>query len=519
MKVINHWWTTRPKRKLITAVDALRVFMAVAEGKEWRGNRDSHLAFETALEQAKIKGVGERRDQQGGGGRTYAAWLYSFGLWFEDQSNLVRLTFAGEDLVKYKPPVPIFTKQLLDFQYPSPYSIITKVNPRFKIFPFRFLLKLLLSSKLEGRLTKAEIARFVITKAETDSDFDEVVSSIVAYRNTGSDDSIIDNTFEQTFGSISKLEDVANTFINQLEYTQLILRDDAESYIFIPDSCRRTVERLVAAQPPLINREEEYSFFQRKYGLGPHHQRDNRTFGQEPMISARDAERSSVLLALSDILVYRPVDSIDDKLIKEISQRTGVVEREVDRIITALGIQPSFDIFEEKFLQLSVGGTATASEFEQATEGVFGEQGLGYYTEWIGRHPNNPDVLALSLNEGEKYVGIIDAKAYKEYTLDGDQRRRMTHVYIPKFRQYKQGDDNLDLAFFSYVAGGFGSTIDKGIKQIASDTQVSGFGITARELIKMLREHKSRPYSKTELKSLFTSNRQLLSADLARTNA
>src|SRR5690349_4700698 len=125
----NHWWTTRPKRKLITVPDVLRVFLTVAEGKVWSRNRALHREFEKALEDAGLKGVGARRDAGGGGGRTYASWLYSFGLWFaEDTTEIVRSTFAGDDLLKGKDPVPILTEQLLNFQYPSPTSLKNKVD-------------------------------------------------------------------------------------------------------------------------------------------------------------------------------------------------------------------------------------------------------------------------------------------------------------------------------------------------------------------------------------------------------
>ena len=238
MPKINHWWTTRPKRKLITVVDVLRVFLTITEGKKWAGNRSLHLEFEQALEDQGLKGKGDRRDQGGGGGRTYAAWLFSFGLWFAEDDGIVRSTFAGEDLVKGIDPVPILTSQLLNFQYPSPYSQNTKVDPRFRIFPFRFILQLLLDSRLDEYLTESEIGGFVITQAETDKNLSDVVQSIIAYRKSGNNDSIFDKTFTDTFGVLSKLNDTANTFANQLEFTQLISRLD-ESRISIAPGQKR----------------------------------------------------------------------------------------------------------------------------------------------------------------------------------------------------------------------------------------------------------------------------------------
>lgn len=514
--MINHWWTTRPKRKLITIVDVLRVFLAVAEGKQWTANRNLHLKFEEGLEKSGVKREGERRDQQAGGGRTYAAWLFSFGLWFADSEGLVRTTFAGEDLIKLKSPVPILTKQILDFQYPSPFSQITDVDPRFKIFPFRFLLKLLLDARLEGKISKKEIARIVITQAETDSDFGAVIEGVLSYRQSGGNDDHFDAAFQERYGKLSKLDDVANTFINQLEYTQLISRESDDGSIFIPADRIEEVRSLVASQPPLILRvDDEYEFFQRKYGLGPHHQRDNRTFGRTQTVTAQDTERSAVLLALSNALAYTPMRSITPGIISQISERSGVNEREAERIIASLGVQPDFDVFEAKYLQLAVGGTAFAREFEQATAGVFGLEGLGFTTEWIGAHPNNPDVLALSLEGEEQYTGILDAKAYSEYSLIGDHRRRMVHVYIPKYASVTRNGRDLPLAFFSYVAGGFTRQIDSSISAVATETDVSGSCITAQELLQMLKRHRTAPYSKADLKRIFTLNRRLLPTDFS----
>ena len=265
--------------------------------------------------------------------------------------------------------------------------------------------------------------------------------------------------------------------------------------------------------PPLITRTSEYEYFQRKYGLGVHHQRDNRKFNATASVSANQAERSKVLLTLWDILANQPIKSIDADVINKISQKTGINPKKVETIITAVGVQPSYDTFEQKYLQLSMGGTAFAKEFEQATEGVFGSAGLGFETDWIGAHPNNPDVLVVSNESGSEFSGILDAKAYKEYSINGDHRRRMVHVYIPKYKVHNHNGKDVDLAFFSYIAGGLGSTIDKGIEAIYQETKVKGFAITAQELLQLLRRHRTKPFSKLELKNLFTLNRRILPTD------
>lgn len=517
MPTINHWWTTRPKRKLITVVDVLRVFLTVAEGRIWSRNRTLHLEFEGALEAQGLKGTGVRRDQGGGGGRTYAKWLSSFGLWFADSAGVVHSTFAGEDLLKGSDPVPVLTSQILNFQYPSPFSQDTRVSPRFRIFPFRFILQLLLDPRLDGYLTESEIAGFAATEAETDKDLSKVVQNISAYRKSGNNDSIFDGAFADDFGALSNLKDTANTFANQLEFTQLIIRRDGEGRIEIAAGQERRIVDLLKAAPPLITRIEPYESFQRKYGLGPHHQRDNRTFGSaagvSASVSANQAERNKVLLTLWDILANQPITSIDAAVINRIAQKTGIGAGRIETIIASAGVQPSYDVFEQKYLQLSTGGRAFAKEFEQSTEGVFGSAGLGFFTDWIGAHPNNPDVLAVSDESGNEYSGILDSKAYKEYSISGDERRRMVHVYAPKYKVYRHHGTDVDLAFFLYVAGGFKSTINSGIEAVYRESNVRGSAVTARELLAVLRRHRTVPFSKLELKNLFTLNRRILPTD------
>jgi hypothetical protein len=68
--MINYWWVTRPRRKLTSIPKILATTARSALNQEWQGQRKAHLDYETALENASIKRVGERRDQGGGGGRT-----------------------------------------------------------------------------------------------------------------------------------------------------------------------------------------------------------------------------------------------------------------------------------------------------------------------------------------------------------------------------------------------------------------------------------------------------------------
>lgn len=96
----------------------------VSLNSEWRGNLYSHLAFEQALEDAGLKGPGERRDQRGGGARTYYAWISSLGLVFvQESTGQTKLTLAGEALLNGDSPVEVLKGQILKYQFPSPFSL------------------------------------------------------------------------------------------------------------------------------------------------------------------------------------------------------------------------------------------------------------------------------------------------------------------------------------------------------------------------------------------------------------
>ena len=170
--MLNYWWVTRPKRKLNSIPDVLATFAELSLDQEWQGQRESHLSFEDSLEQAGLKRKGERRDQTGGGARTYKAWVASLGLIFTQESTgKIKLTLAGEAIMSGDSPVEVLKNQILKYQFPSSFSLSrgVQVAPRFKIRPFRFLLKLLSDSDIEY-LTEEEIAKIIVTKAENETD-------------------------------------------------------------------------------------------------------------------------------------------------------------------------------------------------------------------------------------------------------------------------------------------------------------------------------------------------------------
>ncbi len=509
--MINNWQVPRNKRKLYPVVDVLSLFTLQTLGDNWSSDLNRQLDFELELERYGLKRPGPRRDRRAGGARTYESWLYNLGLIFkETNTGIVRTTLAGDALLAGQPPVHVITDQLMKLQYPSAYSIRSGVNihSRFQIRPFRFLLRLLADNRIQS-LSKEEIGRFVITEGENESHncFEHVVQRIISYRSNG--DAILSSDFEEQYSrsrerTLSYLEDISNTVINYLEYTQLIGRDS--SGIYILQERVSDVDAILNDGTNLrqldVNHPYGIENFQRGFGLAPGQNRDNRNFGGQIITNNLYRERR-IRSELLHIAGARPITNFTSSLVSEIADSTGYIIREVEDALE--DFRPdTFSQFEASYLNMAISGTELATEFEIATQGIF-EQ-LGFYAEHVGNHALYPDVFVES---PENYCGIIDTKAYRRYTLNNDHRNRMVNNYIPTYQnQY----DNVE--FFMYVADGFGYNIASQIQSIVDRTNVNGSVITARNVIRLLQRNQVNPINHEALRILFRNNNIISMTDI-----
>ena len=118
----------------------------------------------------------------------------------------------------------------------------------------------------------------------------------------------------------------------------------------------------------------------------------------------------------------------------------------------------------------------------------------------------------LHLSDSEGYQAILDNKAYHKYTISNDHYNRMVHNYIENLANYSDSENRL--AFFSYIAGGFGKNIDKQIQTIVNATGVNGSAMSVTNMIKLVEQHNKIPYSHRKLCDIFSVNRQVLMQDL-----
>ncbi len=519
MAELNYWWVTRPKRKLNSIPEVLAAFSNVALSVRWSAARDIHILFEDELERDGLKRIGERRDHSGSGGRTYQAWLSSLGLIFiQESTGTPFLTLAGEAILAGKSPVDILKAQVLKYQFPSPFGIKTHVSDKFKVHPFIFLLRLLNDSRIQF-LTEEEIAKVVITEGVDDSErcFEYVVEKLKAFRESGDKSLACDfiDRHAPSTGRVnldhpySHLTDTANTMINWLEYTQLVYREDRRMYLS-PDKHEEIVSSL-SKRPAFIDRPEDHEFFQRKYGLDPWHQKDTRNLLKTGTVSSKLIEMQRIRQAFIAHSIHKPIGQINANIVLEIAEKTGTDRVLVETVLYKEYPYGAIGGFLSGYYEMAFKGRDEAVDFEVATTSIFKDV-FGFKTYHLGQTGSKsaPDVLLVS--DGAGYQAIIDNKAYSNYSISGDHHNRMVHNYIEKLSTYS--DCAYPIGFFTYIAGGFGSKIDKQIKDINVSTGINGSAITVSNVIKLVENFQSKKITHLELKDLFGVNRLILSEDI-----
>lgn len=519
--MINTWWVTRPKRKLNSVPEILATFAEVSLDQQWQGQRDTHLSLEEALEEAGLKRIGERRDQTGGGGRTYLAWISSLGLVFiQEATHQLKLTLAGEAIMNGDSPVAVLKNQILKYQFPSSFSMSrgVAVSSRFRIRPFRFILKLLMDERIEN-LSEEELAKIVITNAENETKecYESVVEKLIAFRNYG--DSVLETDFFEKYAPksgkvnqdhpFSHLIDIANTFINWIEYTQLAKRSDSDHLLRVIPERSNEIKQILSVTPPFIDRPQQHEYFQRKYGLDPKHQKDTRNLLQTQTITAKMIAEQKIKQAFVIESLKTPITKISSELVERITQQTGLDEHFVEESLLRLYPHGAIGSFMTEYFEMAFKGRDEATEFEKATVKLFRDV-FGFEAYHVGPIGLTPDVLLLSDTDG--YAGIIDNKAYNKYTISNDHHNRMVHNYIEGFHNYCDSDK--PLSFFSYIAGGFGTNINGQLMKIVNETGVYGSAVAVTHIIQMVEKHQQFPYSHEQIKGIFSLNRQIVLTDI-----
>ena len=154
-------------------------------------------------------------------------------------------------------------------------------------------------------------------------------------------------------------------------------------------------------------------------------------------------------------------------------------------------------------------GRDEATDFEKTTQRIL-EQIFQFNAYHVGPHGKTPDVLVVSDIEG--YLGIFDNKAYARYSISNDHHNRMVTNYIENISHYNKGY-SYPLKFFSYIAGGFKSTIDSQLNSITQETNIKGSAISVDNFINLIKMSISAPISHSKFSEIFSIGREIHISD------
>jgi hypothetical protein len=427
--------------------------------------------------------------------------MKDLGLVFiEDDNRKCRLTLIGEELVKGNISfVDAMRLQLQRYQYPSAavWSGSGSVSHSFKVHPFQFMFRLLRDPRLENTLTMEEMYGIVIHKAVSDSRdvFEDVVSRIIRYRQNVTE-GFVEDTDTKTYSNI------ANTFFNYISLTQYT--DRGWKNLSIRQGKESEVDAFIEASPSFIPNPELTENYQRRYGRG-RVAMDRRNFNRENALSQRELNEARIRREYVLLALKTPITGITPDIVEHVSHNTGVDENTVERFLVQNYPHGNIDDFFLSYKELAHMGTAGARDFELATCEMF-RKIFRMKAEHVGPIGNTPDVFVESIEAG--YCGIIDNKAYKNgYSISGDHKRVMEDVYIPNYRSY--GHTEQPLAFFTYIAGSFGSNINSQLAAITRDTGVSGSAMPVDIFINLAQDYADLGYDHQFLKHIFSVNHEV----------
>lgn len=438
-------------------------------------------------------------DPHSGGPRTLEAQLRYLGLIYKTLQGHIEFTLAGEDVSRSISPLAVLQHQLLHLQYPSPYGngSNVKINPELRVKPLLFILNLLKRADIASLTVTEMVIPVVYGHNHACEDF--CVEKILKLRSGSRLQDLIDSPAEDLYtprtaacsveARFKDVLDIANTCKNYLESCLLIIKNEqrsgASAFSFNPEYESVYSEALSAIDAYIPNPENEESF-QRAFGVW------NRSKDLRRLIETAGATDTKSMLIQACFYEYcgtRVLGKASGEVVEYIFNKMGVPRDEI--VVTVEKLLPrSLEVFEAKYLELSVGGAPCATEFEKATNNLF-NSGLGLEAQWIGSKRRShaekgafTDILVHSPQRDR--CGIVDAKAVSRYNLPSSDYAKMISNYLPNYQEI--AGNGSELAFCTYVAGGFSESFSNEAKKVYLASNIPCSGLRAADLLKMSKE-------------------------------
>lgn len=523
------WWVTRPTRDLHDIEKSFKCFAKIADGQQWRGNRELHERFEVE-NPVKTTNAG-RYGSRGSGGRTWAAWLRSWGLWYE--AERVILTGAGELIANSSSPNDVrkqIIHQIMTFQILSAYHVKLKLDSDFKIFPFRFMLKLLLDEDVKF-LHLDEIALFLL-QVKQPGEYASVVTKILDWRkNTGDPDTkkrLLKTMYKEHMSEYKdskgrtnnlekrykeKIKNVARTLAFNISYMTEINYDRKSSTISIRRGSKKATEKIFNEydkEPFCTLYEYSEATFARRFGMRFNRLKASSKDTQPMTQSKKQYDR----IAEAVTKLRQEGDVVESDLPTRVQ---GITNDPIDVIRKILAENPDLDQptdddspFRQHYLECASDGQKHA-EFERLTRKIITNIGFVVNKRKISNTTREIDGLILNRSAGMS--GLLECKGGKKYAFPVGDCDKMKHTYIKNFKKEKIDGIVYNLDFFVYVVGASASGLDN-FNDIIQGTGVRGAVIYARDLLKMHDAVKAGDASPIEAWNLFRSNKHITIADL-----
>ena len=529
------WWVTRPTRDLRDIEEALKCFAEIARNKKWKGNRELHKKFEQE-NPAKTPNVGQHGGE-GSGGRTWAAWLRMWGLWYRE--DCVALTDAGELIASSTDPSQIHKQivhMMMMFQITSAYHerLRPKQEKGFRVFPFRFMLKLLLNGQI-GTLSQDEIGLFLLNVKKPD-EYSSVVDKILEWRKQTKDEdqkakimSKMIRRHKKKYGTPRadspedikeywrSIRDISNTLMVNMGFIDEIDYDKKSGTISIQkdfmDNAKKLLKKYDHIQfSNLYNLSD--NAFTRKFGI----RYDRRKASKKdtaPMTPAKK-QHKRIKEAVEKL---QKTENIDDYsiLVKRVQRVTHypieIVEQTISENTDLENIGKDDAEFAEYYFHCAGSGSEHA-EFEDMTRKIFALMGFETKKQRIPKSGSGErEIDGLVLNKDTCMSGLLECKSGAKYTFPVGDCAKMRDPYIEHFRKKQICGKTYSLDFFVYVVGRKATGLNN-FKEIADKTGMRGSVIYATDLFQLYCLSKQGKITPVSIWGLFKSNKLLTSMDV-----
>lgn len=492
-------------------MDATSLLKKIFEGQQ--NTRELQNEFGKKLAEEDIKTSGNTRADSGGH-RTWMTLPKIFGLCYEDENKIVKFTQAGDVVAKGgSQALEMMVKQLLTFQYPNRTQEhrSQKMNEKFHIFPYRFLVKLLLNVK---HLTVQEIEFFVLP-VSSEKELDFVSKQIELFRKGEIKIDYDSHRKKYKKDHDPKLykkyiNDLANTFKNHIEFLpgisfrktgmthQLYIEPEYEN------EWQNTIKRFdsnwkfIETYPG-----QDRKFFVEKYGILPGKKKAGAKTSKP--ITKDQTKIRKIQNAIVQIMEESLTQLTPNKMIERIRELTYYSIKEINDILSKYPefVKTNYNAFEKKYLAVAGDGNKW-KEFEAMTNKIFENVGLGVdHQKRIALSAGQKGFLDGYITLGSE-AGIIDSKSGKGFSC-GNKEVGVMKDYI---KEAKKLSVDKQLQFFGYVYGRKFSN-PQGFERISAQSGVNGFRISAVNLLHCMKALSDQKISKEQIWNLFQKNREI----------